>query len=173
MVPQTFDFLCGRANAPLSLFGILDAAPVATPPPTQPTEQPPPTPAFPGAVPAASNLIQRNPTEFWTNFQPDLPDIDDPPRVDSSTISGTKYGREQHLGIPTSGVSRHQLQSPVASEKTTSALLSSFNNKRINAHVLASGILCTLIVQVYLNYVLLHLSGWSANTTLVGDEGAL
>lgn len=76
VVPQTFDFLCGRANAPSSLFGILDAAPVATPPPTQPT---PPTPAFPGAVPAASNLIQRNLTGFWTNFQPDLPDTDDPP----------------------------------------------------------------------------------------------
>lgn len=81
VVPQTFDFLCGRANAPSSLFGILDAAPVATPPPTQPTEQPPPTPAFPGAVPAASNLIQRNLTEFWTNSQPDLPYIDDPPIV--------------------------------------------------------------------------------------------
>lgn len=37
-----------------------------------------PTPPTP-AVPAASNLIRRNLTEFWTNFQPDLPDIDDPP----------------------------------------------------------------------------------------------
>lgn len=98
VVPQTFDFLCGRANSPSSLFSILDAAPVVTPPPTQPTEQPPPTPAFPGAVPAASNLIQRNLTEFWTNFQPDLPDIDDPRRslgrnrAENSTLGYRRLG---------------------------------------------------------------------------------
>lgn len=54
---------------------------MCTPPATQPqpSEHPPPQQDQPQPVPLSSTLIQQNLTDFWENFQPDLPDIDEPP----------------------------------------------------------------------------------------------